>query len=198
MITSTVMWLRFAGIVLVIAVLYLGRAVLVPLAVAILLTFVRAPVVMVLQRYVGRIVAVVVVVVLTFSLLGAVVWTVVGQLQGLAHELPHYRDTIRQRIVDLRGASRGSAVEKVQETVKDIQETIAGKVEKPTVPTGKDTSAGLWDFSTETLVASGADAVGGTLLETRDQLDQLVPRLAGPRVTAVRAEASRAVRTAAP
>ena len=39
--TSAVMWLRFAGIVLVIAVLYLGRAVLAPLALAILLKMAR-------------------------------------------------------------------------------------------------------------------------------------------------------------
>ena len=41
---------------------------------------------------------------------------------------------------------------------------------------------GLAGEGAETLMASGADAVGGTLLETRDQLYQLVPRLPG-RVT---------------
>jgi len=58
---------------------------------------------------------------------------------------------------------------------------------------------GLGGEGAETLVASGADAVGSTLLETRDQLSQLVLRLtdsASP--TADRAAASPAIRTAAP
>jgi predicted PurR-regulated permease PerM len=186
MITSTVMWLRFAGIVLVITVLYLGRAVLVPLALAILLAFVLTPVVVALQRYVGRVVAVAVVVVLTFSLLGAVVWTLGGQLQGLAHELPAYRHTIRQRILDLRGASRGSAVEKVQEAVKDIQETIAGRVQEPAVVTQPDTAARLGNLSTafgplaDALATTGFVVVLAVfMLLERQELRNRVIRLAG-------------------
>ena len=57
---------------------------------------------------------------------------------------------------------------------------------------------GLAGEGAETLVASGADAVGGTLLETRDQLDQFVPPRASASPTTVRAAASPAIRTAAP
>ena len=136
MITSTLMWLRFAGIVLVIAVLYLGRAVLVPLALAVLLAFVLTPVVVALQRYLGRVAAVVVVVVLTFSFLGAVVWTLGGQL-GAAHELPRYRDTIRQRIVDLRGASRGGAVKKSRRQSRTSRRRSRGRPRNRLSPPGK-------------------------------------------------------------
>ena len=183
---SALGWLPFAGAALVVAVLYVGRAVLVPVALAVLLAFVLAPVVVALQRSVGRVLAVAVVVVLTLSLLGAVVWTLGGQIGALAHELPRHRDTIRQRIVALRGASRGGAVEKVQETVKDIKETMAGPVDRRAVVTAKDPSADLWDLST----AFGplVDALATTslvvllavfMLLERQELRNRVIRLAG-------------------
>jgi hypothetical protein len=48
-------WVTFAGCVLVVVVLYWAQAVLVPIALAILLTFVLAPPVTWLQRWIGRI-----------------------------------------------------------------------------------------------------------------------------------------------
>ena len=50
-------WLTFAGWVLVVAVLYWGRAVLMPIALAALLSFVLAGPVTRLQRWVGRTIA---------------------------------------------------------------------------------------------------------------------------------------------
>lgn len=148
-------WLRFAGVTLVVAVLYLGQAVLVPLALAIMLTFLLTPVVVTLQRVLGRIASVIVVLVFAFSLLGGIAWGIAGQLHGLAHELPRYRDNVRQRIADVRGASRGSAVEKVQETVKDIQEAVEGEAgaqrRTPTEPAAVDRAGKtieLWSFPT--------------------------------------------------
>jgi len=57
-------WVMFAGGVLIIAVLYWAQAVLVPFALALLLTFVLTPPVNWLQRWVGRIPAVILVVTL--------------------------------------------------------------------------------------------------------------------------------------
>ena len=51
-------WVIFAGCVLVIVVLYWAQAVLVPIALAMLLTFVLTPPVTWLQRWVGRVPAV--------------------------------------------------------------------------------------------------------------------------------------------
>lgn len=150
-VTAPAPWLRFAGVTLVVTVLYLAQAILVPLALAALLTFVLTPVVVVLQRHLGRIASVAVVVILASSLLGAVAWGLAGQLTGLAHELPRYRHTIRQRIVDLRGASRGGAMEKVQQTVDDIQAAIEGEAasrsdEAVAAPRASRTE--LWGFPT--------------------------------------------------
>ena len=59
-------WVMFAGCVLVIVVLYWAQAVLVPIALAVLLTFVLTPPVSWLERWVGRVPAVLVVVTLVF------------------------------------------------------------------------------------------------------------------------------------
>jgi len=121
---SLVPWLRFAGCVLVIAVLYWAQAVLVPVALALLITFVLTPPVLFLQRWIGRVPAVLVVVALVFTILGLASWGVASQMATLANDLPRYRATIQEKISDIRRASRGGSVEQVEQTVKEIQKQI--------------------------------------------------------------------------
>jgi predicted PurR-regulated permease PerM len=136
---SLAAWLRFAGFVLVVAVLYWAQAVLVPVALAILITFVLSAPVIALQRWIGRVPAVLVVVALVFTALGLAGWGVTRQMSHLADDLPRYRANIRQKVADVRGASRHGSVERVQETVKEIQKEIAppespaGNVREPVV-----------------------------------------------------------------
>src|SRR5678815_3483203 len=81
----------FGSFVLVIASLYWAQAILIPVALSILLTFLLSPVAGALERIaLGRIPSVVLVVVLTFSLLGGIGWIVTLQFGGLANELPKY------------------------------------------------------------------------------------------------------------
>jgi predicted PurR-regulated permease PerM len=114
-------WLTFAGFVLVVAVLYWAQPVLVPIAVAMLLTFVLTPPVTWLQRWIGRLPAVLVVVGLLGVLLGAATYAVASQMSDLASELPRYRTNIRQKIADVRNAGRGGSVERIQNTFEEIQ-----------------------------------------------------------------------------
>jgi predicted PurR-regulated permease PerM len=123
-------WVTFAGAVLVVVVLYWAQAVLVPFALAILLTFVLTPPVTWLQRYVGRVAAVVVVVTLVFAALGLVGWGLTRQMGHLAEDLPGYRANIRKKIADVRVAGRGGTVEKLQESLEGIK-TDLGSVEAP-------------------------------------------------------------------
>jgi predicted PurR-regulated permease PerM/CheY-like chemotaxis protein len=144
-----------ASLVLVAACLYWAQAVLIPVALALLLTFLLSPVVGALQRRrLGRVPSVLLVVVLVFSLLGGAGWALTHQLTVLAHELPQYRSNLRHRIADLRGVGKGSAVEKVQQTVKDMvgelhrddQQAVGGNpmsvvVESPSLFTAQIPSA---------------------------------------------------------
>jgi predicted PurR-regulated permease PerM len=114
-------WVTFAGCVLVVVVLYWAQAIFVPFALAILLTFVLTPPVTALERWVGRVAAVLVIVTLVFTVLGLAGWGVARQMQHLAGDLPAYRDNIRTKIEDVRGAGKGGAVEKLQETIEGIK-----------------------------------------------------------------------------
>jgi predicted PurR-regulated permease PerM len=128
-------WVNFAGCVLVVVVLYWAQAVLVPVALAILLTFVLTPPVTWLERWVGSGAAVLIVVTLVFSLLGLAGWGLGRQMNHLVEDLPSYRSNIRAKIADVRGASKGGTVEKLKESFQDIQTDLG------TAPTPKGTSA---------------------------------------------------------
>lgn len=105
-------WLSFAGFVLVVAVLYWAQAVLIPVAIAILLTFVLTPPVYWLQRWLGQRAAVLFVVTLVFTALGLIGWGITHEISSLARELPGYRDNIRQKIADVRSVGKGGSVER--------------------------------------------------------------------------------------
>jgi predicted PurR-regulated permease PerM len=70
--------------VLVIAVLYVAKGVLIPFALAMLVSFLLAPLVLRLQRWhFSRIMAVVTAVLLVFVVSSATCWLVVGQLRDV-------------------------------------------------------------------------------------------------------------------
>ncbi len=99
------------GIIAVVAALYFGRDILLPLAVAVLLTFALAPVVAWLRKlHVPRVVAVIAVVVAAFAaiiLFGAVV---AGQLSSLAQNLPQYQNNIATKVQTIRDADLGESI----------------------------------------------------------------------------------------
>lgn len=143
-------WITFAGCVLVVGVLYWAQVLLIPIAIAILLTFLLAPAVTWLERFVGRAVAILVVVLLAFSGFAAGGWAAARELSELAESLPSYRANIREKVADVRSAGRGGSVEKVQQTIEDIQKDIedpavAKAPPEPVVVASQQVST-LWGF----------------------------------------------------
>jgi predicted PurR-regulated permease PerM len=149
---SVKLWLTFAGGVLVVAVLYWAQAVLVPFALAVLLTFVLTPPVNWLQRWVGRVPAVLLFVTLVFAALGLAGFGLTWQMNHLVEDLPGYRANIRTKIADVRLAGRGSGVEELQETLEGIKtdletpEAPKGNVPRPLVVTSNQVT-GLLGFA---------------------------------------------------
>src|SRR5687768_15977384 len=123
-------WVTFAGCVLIVVILYWAQAVLVPIALAVLLTFVLTPPVSWLERWIGRYAAVLTVVMLVLMVCGLAGWGLARQLDHLAEDLPRYRVNILAKIADVRGAGKGGSVEKLQDTIEEIQ-TDLGKSEVP-------------------------------------------------------------------
>ncbi len=100
-------WLTFAGCVLVVFVLYWAQAILVPVALAILLTFVLTPPVTWLERWIGRAAAVLTVVTLVFAVVALAGWGLARQMNHLAEDLPRYRVNILAKIADVRAQAKG-------------------------------------------------------------------------------------------
>ena len=106
------------------AALYFAKAVLVPLALAILFSFLLAPAVRRLERWMPRIVATLLVAVLVFSLLGAVAVIAGKQAVSLAAKLPEYRENITGKIRAVREPQDGE-LGKAADAIKDLQEEAA-------------------------------------------------------------------------
>jgi predicted PurR-regulated permease PerM len=120
-----------ACFVLVIACLYWAKSVFIPVALAVLLTFLLNPVVRLLQRRgLPRTPAVLLVVVLAFSVLGGISWTVTRQLTALAYELPRYKENLKHKMSDLRELGKGGIIERLQTTMKEV----TGELQKATPP----------------------------------------------------------------
>ena len=113
-----------AGVLMTVGALYLGRGFLLPVVVAGLLTFVLNPMVRFFERQLPRAVAVLLVVVLTFSVLGALSWALAVQAASLGGQIPVYRDNLKRKIAEVRGASRGTVIEKVQSATKEVVEEL--------------------------------------------------------------------------
>jgi predicted PurR-regulated permease PerM len=133
-------WVTFAGCVLVVGVLYWAQAVLVPVCLAILLTFVLAPPVTWLQRRIGRVAAVLTVVVLVFTFLGLAGYTVYRQMSSMGEALPTYRANIRSKVRDVRGMQSGGSMGKLEQTLAEIKGEVGaskptGTVTQPVVVT---------------------------------------------------------------
>jgi predicted PurR-regulated permease PerM len=91
-----------------VAILYFGRPVFFPLAVAILLAFILAPLVRVLHRWhLGRIPSIVTVVLMAFLIIFGLGMVLAEQVTHLAAALPQYQDTLAKKIDGLRSMTAG-------------------------------------------------------------------------------------------
>jgi predicted PurR-regulated permease PerM len=123
--TATLQGLLIAAIV--ITGLYVAREVLLPLALAILLSFVLTPALLLLRRLkVPRIIGVAIVVAFAFAVIFALGWLLSQQATQLAQDLPRYQDVLAEKISALRNSAAGSpALEKATEAVKGLERELA-------------------------------------------------------------------------
>jgi predicted PurR-regulated permease PerM len=117
----------------VIAGLYFARAVLVPFALAVLLSFVLAPAVVSLRRIrIGRVPAVIIAVTLAFTVIFGVGAIVASQLTSLARNLPDYQRNIEAKIHSMKGVTPGGGVfERAQTMLKDLGKELQQATDQP-------------------------------------------------------------------
>jgi predicted PurR-regulated permease PerM len=126
---------RLVGLVLVVACLYWAQAFLIPVALAVLLTYLLSPLVAFLERRrLPTMPAVLSIVTLAFAALGGVAWVLALQMSALGAEVPKYRDNIQQKIADFRLLGRGTGLARVQETVQSAASEAERQVERTKPP----------------------------------------------------------------
>jgi predicted PurR-regulated permease PerM len=109
-------------VVVIVGCVYAGREVLVPMALAVLLSFALAPPVELLQRWhVPRSVAVIGVVLFAFAGVFSLGGLMISQVNQLASDLPRYQSTLQEKIKSLRGVAAGSGtLERASEVLQTL------------------------------------------------------------------------------
>jgi predicted PurR-regulated permease PerM len=118
----------------IVAALYFARDVLVPIALAVLLSFVLAPLVRRLQSWrFPRIVAVFIVAIFAFSIIFGLGAFMVSQVSQLASDLPRYQSTLKDKIQSLQGVAAGAGpLERASDVLKDLKKQLDKPADAPT------------------------------------------------------------------
>ena len=172
-----------------VAALYLARAVLVPIALAGLLTFMVYPIVNGLTRLgLNRAISVGAVVVTLFLALGGVFWILTVEFAALSTQIPVYRDNLIAKIGEVKRLGSGSALEKMQTAVTDVTRELEKETETPRAPGApapvivRSEPSGRWQLPAyvEYMGAAGAVIVLVIfMLIEREDLRNRVIRLGG-------------------
>jgi predicted PurR-regulated permease PerM len=160
----------------VIATLYFARVVFIPLALALLFSFLLAPPVAFLERVkLPRILAIFLVVIILGSLMGLIGWKTSQQFVDLTNQLPSYRNTLQDKIHALKG-SNNQSFNKATATVKELENEINA------VAPGTSST----DETTKTHVAPGSSPSRPLSVEVVPPINPLesVEYLLGPLATA--------------
>jgi predicted PurR-regulated permease PerM len=147
--------LTLVTIVVAVAGLRLAREVLIPLALAILFSFLLAPLVRRIERLgLWRIPSVLLVTVLAMTAVIGTGYILAGQLVDLSDSLPQYRSAIRERAYLIRSgasAALGRASENIRELSKDLATTQAAPTSVPAVATQPPVPVQVVDYSGQPL-----------------------------------------------
>ncbi|HWC62590.1 MAG TPA: AI-2E family transporter [Rhizomicrobium sp.] len=187
----------------VVSGIYFGRPVLMPLALAVLMSFALAPLVTMFRHIrLGHVPSVLLSLFFAMVLIAGLGTFVGSQLAGLARDLPSYQNNISRKIAALRGTADGGTLSRLNRTIEALGEQVSGGRARPaTVPAGgatEDTpvpvviqreSEAPWQLAQDVLgplleplgvVALVLVFVGFILLQKDDLRDRFV-RLAGSR-----------------
>jgi predicted PurR-regulated permease PerM len=116
-------------VVVIVGCVYAGREVLVPMALAVLLSFALAPPVELLQRWhVPRSVAVIGVVLFAFAGVFSLGGLMISQVNQLASDLPRYQSTLQEKIKSLRGVAAGSGT---LERASEVLQNLSREIDRP-------------------------------------------------------------------
>ncbi|MEJ0072457.1 MAG: AI-2E family transporter [Pseudomonadota bacterium] len=166
-----------AGFLIVGAGIYLARDVLIPLALAVLLSFALAPAVSGLRKMrVGRAPAVIIVVVCAFGLIFAIGALITGQVGSLAQSLPGYQLNIEAKIHSVRNAVPGGGlIERTSSIIHQLSRELNEPGSTPSLPRERPNAPGT---AAKPVPVQIWEPDPGALQEVQRILSPLLPPLA--------------------
>jgi len=166
----------------IIAMLYLARDILIPLALAALLTFLLTPLVTRLERWLGRIGAVLLAVTLILAATAAVGWVLTRQVVDLASKLPDYKVNIQTKLRTFKMPT-GGRFKEFSEAVEELKKDLPGaKAPEIAQVPGKPETTGLTAPGVQPAVP--AQAIQTSKVNPFQLVQVIVAPLLGPLGTA--------------
>ncbi|MEZ6071299.1 MAG: AI-2E family transporter [Pirellulales bacterium] len=124
-------WITPVMLTIAVAALYFAKVILLPLALAVLLSFVLSPLVVRLERLrIGRLASVILVAAVTITAIAGVGWLATNQIFELSKDLPAYKNNLIAKIRSVRATTSGT-FEEAQEAIQDIGEELSKGNDKP-------------------------------------------------------------------
>jgi predicted PurR-regulated permease PerM len=179
---------RLATATLVVAILSIGRPVLVPIAVAGVLAFLLAPPLRWLQRFLPRLVALALVVGAALGVLGSAAFVLATQLADLTTQLGKYTESMRRKLAALQ-ASAGGPLARVEAMLARVTEGLEkgdapGVVPVHVVSSDLSPAARLWELvgplAEPLITVLFVVVLTVFMLAQRDDLRNRLIRLVGP------------------
>jgi predicted PurR-regulated permease PerM len=117
-------WVSLLTLVLVVAVLWAAKAILLPLAVGIILAFALTPVVKLFDRYrLPRFAGVALTMLLALGVVGGIGYVVVDQFAELSTQLTRYTSSMRRKVAELR-PGKDATLHQLTRTVDRVTEQL--------------------------------------------------------------------------
>lgn len=123
----------FLTVVAIVAVLYFGKDFFLPLALAVLISFLLAPLIRRLEKWFGRVTSVIIATLLAFFLIAGMAYTIAGQFIDLANRLDSYKHNLNAKIVSLKSSKEGPW-SRATRTLRELSEDFTKG--EPAPPTG--------------------------------------------------------------
>jgi predicted PurR-regulated permease PerM len=157
----------------VVTILYVGRQLLIPLALAAMLTFLLAPLVGYVERWIGRIAAVLIVVAMLFGVFGGAGWLLTRQLIDLAAKLPDYQTNIDNRLNSIR-LPTGGTFGRFSQSVSELQKQSPDSLEPPANATGPVPETKATTAARSRNVPAAQEPMPVRIVESQSRLPQIL------------------------
>jgi len=135
--SRSLLFLTFAA---TIAMLYFGRDIFIPLALALVLSFLLGPLVGLIEKgHLGRTPAVVMTLLICFALTVSVGWAVAGQLLEITAHIPDYKINLQEKIQSLN-TRRDGAFSQATASVRELNRELTLPSREPAPTSGSSSS----------------------------------------------------------